>query len=115
MRTMIINTLLKVVIWLINSPAVANIVHDKLPKSFKYEIYGRCLKAFITRTDIDSESELDLLLESLYTIRYGYCDSIRVCAAYLDKDFGTNAFSNKVIDVCGAATNACNPPNELLD
>ena len=92
---------MKVVVWLINSPQVADIVHERLPKGFKYEVYGRCLRDFITRTEIDSESELDLLLESLYTIRYGYCDNIRVCAAYLDKDFGTKVFTNKVNDVCG--------------
>lgn len=110
MRTAIINTLMRVVIWLVNSPAVWKLVCSRLPKSFKYDVYGECLREFITRTEIDSESELDLLLESLYTIKYGYCDNIRVCAAYLDKDFGTTAFSNKVKDVCGPATNCFNNP-----
>ena len=110
MRIAIINTLMRVVIWLVNSPTVARLVYTRLPKSFKYDIYGECLREFITRTEIDTYGELDLLLESLYTIKYGYCDNIRVCAAYLDKDFGTTALSHKVIDVCGPATNCFHNP-----
>lgn len=107
MRIAIINTLMHAVIWLVNSPTVWRLACSRLPKSFKYDVYGECLREFITRTEIDSESELDLLLESLYTIKYGYCNNIRVCAAYLDKDFGTTAFSNKVKDVCGGPDPSC--------
>ena len=116
MRTKIIGWLIQLAFWLVKSPATAEAIHKLLPKDFKYQVYGRVIRDFITRTDIDSESELDLLYESLYTIKYGYCNSIRVCAAYLDKDFGCNTFTNKVNDVIGIENKQTFTNNkEILD
>lgn len=109
LRTRIISCLFRIALRLMHSHKVADQVHNLLSKDFIYNVYGRCLADFLIKTEIDSEAELDLLLESAYTIKYSpRGSSIRILAAYLDDDFGTTTFTNKVNEVCGTESNNAN-------